>query len=291
MSGINDVKALRKMSEELSSQAETLKEQRDSLDSEAKKWLDRRDALNLKNSESWNEVKANKDKRDEMNETVKKLKNHGLEIVAQSKKKREEYFALRERANKLLGRTSQSANSVKHQIDKLDWEIQTNPLSPAEENEIIEQVRLLEKQLLIHKQATGLKDRLMELRAELGVLRIQINETYNQITEFAKRGQEYHKKMLEKIDEIKPLKEEADDAHKRYLECRKAASETHRKYLETVEQIRMLNARIKEIEDAEYSKRLSKQAETAIETAHKKLKDKKKLTLEEFKLLKEKGLI
>lgn len=291
MSEKNDVKALLKSLEELDSQAEALKEQRDALNAEAKKWAERRDALNLKSSEVWNELKAHRERRDEENRTVKTLKERRAEITAQANMKREEYVALRERADKILGRTSQSAGSVKHQIDKLDWEIQTNPLSPAEENEIIEQIRLLEKELLIHKEAKGLKEKLTELKAELGVLRLQSSEVHGQITELANKSQEHHEKMFEKMSEVKPLKDEADAAHRRHLECREAAGEAHRKYLETVEEIKITNLRIKEIEGAEQKKRIEKETETAIETASKKLRDKKRLTLEEFKLLKEKGLL
>ena len=291
MSDINDVKTLMNKREELALQVETLKKQRDALNSEVKKWVERRDALNVKNSEIWNEVKIQKDKRDDVNETVNKLKKRRSEIISQLKTKREEYFTLRERGNNLLGRTSQSAGSVKHQIDKLDWEIQTNPIPPTEENKIIEQIRLLEKQLLIHKEAASLKERLTELRAELGILSIKSNETNSQIAEFANKSQEYHKKMFERVNEIKPLKEKADDAHRHFLECKKAANEIHRKYLETIEQIKIFNVKIKEIEDTEYNERLNKQIEKMVETASKKLKDNRKLTLEEFKLLKEKGLV
>ena len=291
MSDVNDVKTLLKKLMELDSQATSLKKQRDVLNAEAKKWADKRDSLNSRNGEMWGEVKLHKAKRDEANEAIKRLKESRLAITAQINAKREECAALREKVNKLLGETSQSANVVKRQINKLDWEIQTNPLSTTEENEIIDQIRPLEKQLLVHKEAKTLRDRLIEFRAELGALRIQGNDIHSQITELANTSQEHHKKMLEKLDEVKPLKEEADNAHKKYLESKEAADETHRRYLETLDQIKMVNAKIKEIEDAEHNKQFDKRVEMAREAAYKKLKDKKKLTLDEFKLLKEKGLI
>ena len=115
-------------------QADALKAKRDSFNSEAKKWADKRDAINLRNSDNWNAIKEHRDKRDEINESVAKLKSQRTEIAEQLKKKREEYLALRERVDKLLGRaTSHNPTSVKRQIDKLDWEIQTNSLTQAEE--------------------------------------------------------------------------------------------------------------------------------------------------------------
>lgn len=291
MSGINDAKALLKRLKELDLQAESLKGRRDMLNAEAKKWADRRDALNDKNKEARNELRTHRSKRDEANETVKRLKEHQSEIIAQMNVKREEYNVLGEKINKLLGRTSQSASAVKRQIDSLDWKIQTNPLSPTEENEIIDQIRLLEKEKLFHKEAATLKERLTELKVELGVLRIQSNEIHSQITELADRSREHHNKMLEKMGEAKPSIDEANDAHRKYLECERAADEVHRKYLETIEQIKIAEVKIKEIENIEYNKRLNKEAETVSEAAYKKLKDGKNLTLDEFKLLKQKGLI
>ena len=46
-----------------------------------------------------------------------------------------------------------------------------------------------------------------------------------------------------------------------------------------------------EMEPKELKKKVNKEAEEVVETAAKKLKEKKKLTLEEFKLLMQKGLI
>lgn len=291
MSDSNDVNILLQKLKELDPQAEVLKEQRDKLNDEANKWADKRDTLNSKHSEVWNEVKLHKNRRDEVNEAVKKLKEQLLEINSQIDAKCGELAELRKRINELLGRTSQSARAVERQLNKLDWEIQTNPLTPAEENELIEQIRLLERQKLVHKEATSLKERLTELRAEIGALTVKNKGMCNQIAELANSSQEHHKKMVEKIVEAKPLKDEADDAHKKYLACNEASNEAHAKYLETINQIRMANAKIKEIEDAAHNKRLNEMVEAMGEAAYQKLKDKKKLTLDEFKLLRQKGLI
>ncbi|MFH0897464.1 MAG: hypothetical protein V1850_05400 [Candidatus Bathyarchaeota archaeon] len=196
-----------------------------------------------------------------------------------------------EKINKLLSRTTQSASAVKHQIEKLDWEIQTNPLSPVEENEIIGQIRLLEKEKLFHNEVAILKARLTELRAELGALRIQNNEIYSQLSELVDKSRENHNKMLEKICEAKPSIDEANNAHRKYLEYEKAANEVHIKYLETIAQIKTADVKIKEIENARYDERLNKEAKAMGEAAYRKVKEKKKLTLDEFKLLKQKGLI
>ena len=291
MSDINDVNTLLKKIKGLDPQVELFKEQRDRLNDEAKKWVDRRDALNSKHSEIWNEVKLRKNKRDEINEAVKKLKEQLPEITSQIDTKREELAKLRERINELLGMTSQSASAVERQLNKLDWEIQTNPLTPAEENKLIEQIRLLERQKLVHKEATSLKERLTDLRAEIGALTVKNKGIRNQMAELANSSQEYHEKMIEKIAEAKPLKDEADEVHKKYLTCREVSNEAHAKYIETINQIKIANAKIKDIEDVAHNKRLNEMVETVSEAAYQKLKGKKKLTLDEFKLLRQKGLI
>lgn len=291
MSEIDEIKMLQKQCGDLDVQVQVFIEQRDTFNSEAKKWREQRDVLNQENSERWNELKIQKSKRDEVNEVVKRLKEQKTEIIVQLKAKRKEALTLSEKVNKLLGRTARSVGSVKNQIEKLDWEIQTNPLSPTEEKEIIEQIRLLERQLLIQKEATGLKDKLIELKAELGVFSIKHKEISNQISEYINKSQEYHTLMLERMTKVRPFKEKADEAHRKYLECRKTANENHSRYLEAIEQIKILNSKIKEIENTKYTERRNKQTETIIEMARKKLKDKKKLTLDEFKLLNEKGLV
>ena len=291
MSDVGDVNTLLQKLDELDPQVGLIKGQRDKLNAEARRWVDRRDSLNLKHGEIWNEVRLYKNKRDEANEAVKKLKGQLLDITSQLDAKHEELAKLGKRINVLLDGTFQSASAVEKQLNKLDWEIQTNPLTPAEENKFIEQIRLLERQKLVHKEATSLKERLTTLRAEIGALTAKNREIRSQIAENANNSQEHHEKMVVKIVEANPLKDEADDAHKKYLDCKTESNESHNKYLETIAQIRMAHVKIKEIEESSHNQWLNAIVETMSEAAVQKLKSRKKITLEEFKLLRQKGLI
>ena len=93
------------------------------------------------------------------------------------------------------------------------------------------------------------------------------------------------------MHKAKPLKDQADYAHKKYLQYQEAVKENNRKYLETIDQIKIVTRKLQEMENAEYNTLLEKRANMVSETAYKKLKAKKKLTLDEVRLLKNKGLI
>lgn len=288
---MDEISILFKRLKELDLNAESFKKQKDLMNIEAKKWADRRDSLNLKKSEIWNEIKLHKDERDKANQAVKELKEKRSEIISQINEKREEYRTLEERAVNLFNGTSQNVDHLKRRINELEWEIQTNSLSKDEENLIIEQIRTLEKWTLTHKDDENLREKLIEIKEELDSLKIKSNEIHKQITELAKKSQENHNKMIEKLNEGKLLKEEADEVHRKYIDHKESADELHRKYIDTLDQIRLINTKIKTIEELKKGKRLSQEIETMSEIAFKKLKEKKKLTLDEFKILKNKGLI
>ena len=291
MSYMNEFEELKSKLEELEKQVDELKEQRDRLNLEVKKHAEQRDKLNLEHRKILSEIKINKDKRDKINEMVTKLKEHRHKIISQIKKRREELFTLKRSAHNLFSKVPESSTSLKLQIDKLEWEIQTNSLSLTEERNIIEKIKLLEKELSTNKELAQLNERLDNLNNEIDALKEQNNQTHKNISEHANKSQEYHKKMIENMIKIRPLKKKADDAHELYLKQKSTYTEINRKYLKMIKQIQIFNKRLRKAEDAEYNDRLNRQNQKIIEATFNKLKSKRKITLEEFKLLKEKGLV
>lgn len=289
MLDFNDKKALLNRLKELDFIAESLNEKRNILNAEAKKWADRRDALNQRKNEVQNQIKNYRNKRDAINSAVKALKESRIEIVAKINVNREECAILIERVK--ARKIPKSGNSIKHKIDKLNWTLQTNVLSLVEEKKIIDYVRVLEEQLLIHKKIATFKERITELNGKFSALKIKKERIHSQLIKFTTKSQDYHNKMLKEIEIYKPLNDKADNFHHKYLESKEALSEMHKQYLETIDQIKMVDTRIKKIEDAEYNKQLDQKINEVSKEAYKKFKDKKKVTLDEFKILKKKALI
>ncbi|MDQ1280403.1 MAG: hypothetical protein QG670_1666 [Thermoproteota archaeon] len=291
MSGKNVVDGLLKRIEELESQAITFKEHRNNSNDEAKKWAERRDLLNSEYKKVRAEVDHFRAQRDQMNQAVKALKNNRIDVKTQLESKWEEYKNLREKHENLLNRTSGNQRETERQIKALDWRIQTNPLNRVEENQIINQIKILESESLVHKKASVVKEKIIERSAEIGALRLRRDDVLQQVSEYATRSQEYHNLMLEKIKEAERIKNEADKAHQEFVKCRGEADNNHTKYSELLKEINELNLKIRELEETTRKKRINDVLDAHADTGYKKLKERKKLTFEEFKALMEKGRI
>ncbi|MEM2921005.1 MAG: hypothetical protein QXF26_01660 [Candidatus Bathyarchaeia archaeon] len=263
----------------------------DNLRKEARTWKARRDGLNAKNRKIWQEVKELRNKRDGFNEEIKKLKEEKARIYEQTNMKREELEVLRRKMNVLLGKTSLSKIGVIKRIHELDWEIQTNPLTLLEEKAIIEQIKELEEQAVIHKEAGKVRDRILELRAELVSMRLSASRIQEKVTQLVQQSQSCHEEMVAKAKQTEEVKAQADEAHRQYMQILLQLEEAEKISAELYGRIQAIRDAIKKDEQDEAKRRLEKLIVAESEAALRKLKERKKVTLEEFKILKSKGLI
>lgn len=257
---------------------------------EAKQWAEKRDVLNAQSKKIWDEVKELKSHRDELNKTIKKLKEERTKLNTEVAPKREKFVTLRKKMDDLPGNKG-NTKFIAKRIEELDWEIQTNSLNLAEEKELIARIKVLEEEMLASKENETIKDRLLELRAEFSSLRITANDTHEKIVEFAKQSQELHEKMIEKIKETEIIKPNADEAHKKFTILRSQADEAYKNYIEIVARAKAMRLQIWQERENEKKSRVEAVINADTEQAMKKLKEKRKLTLDEFKILKSKGLI
>jgi uncharacterized coiled-coil DUF342 family protein len=176
---------------------------------------------------------------------------------------------------------------IAKKIEELDWQIQTNSLTPTQERELIGRIKALEEQMLACKENEVIEDKHLLLRASFSAIRIAANNLHEQVVELAKHSQELHEKMLEKIKEAEALKPEADEAHQKFSNLRSQADEAHKCYSEAV-----ANAKaIRQEQENEEKSRIESAMTMGAEEAIRKFKEKRKITLDEFKILRSKGLI
>jgi len=287
----DEVSLLFKKISDLENQVIFLKEKLSSVEIEANKWVSKRDSLNEKCKRIWREIPLFKSKRDQLNQEIKNLKVKKEKLRTGLKEKRREYDVLKEIEDSLLEKTFGSETEIRRQIEKLDWIIQTNPLTTNEEMQIINKIRPLEQQEILHKQLSNIRKELKKLRLNMATTKLQIKEGNNQIVSFVSESQENHLQMLEKIKEVKEVKAKANHAHQRFLEYAKHVQENHSKYGVCVKKIKHLTFQINQIEKEKRRLRADVELEEQRKIAEKKLKDKKKISLEEFKALMKKDLV
>jgi uncharacterized coiled-coil DUF342 family protein len=285
-----DTTTLRKKIEELDTQAETLMKQRDALTIQAKTWATKREALHQQANTLRRKRKQLKTRRDQVNAIVKNLKIQRSEVVSQIDEKQRNHAMTQEQIWVLLRRTNMDALSVKRRLNELEWEIQTRSFSPIEEHTYMERMKHLEEQSIIHKEVEALRSTADDV-AQIDLLSNQSREMRAQIIELAAQSQQHHSEMLETITKLEYVQKKTDTAHTKYLECRKAANEIQREYRETVDQIKGFEAKINLDAQARHRQQFNEKVANLSVTAFQKLKAKKKVTFDEFKLLREKGLI
>jgi len=156
-----------------------------------KSWSDKRNVLNSIVREKWKEINLLKNKRDEINQSVKKLKKDEALFLTQLDAKKSRYIDLTKRSNTISYTTLQNDIELHEQkIKDLDWKIQTTPLSRIEEEEVISQIRHLEEQLLINRKAINLKKEKEELFSTIAELSVHSNTIHKQKVDYVKKGQE-----------------------------------------------------------------------------------------------------
>ncbi|TFH22906.1 hypothetical protein E4G67_03790 [Candidatus Bathyarchaeota archaeon] len=180
---------------------------------------------------------------------------------------------------------------VTREIEKLDWEIQTNSLPVKEEQELINQIRELETQLVVQKRIKKVKDKLFELRTEQNGFGTEAKTIHEKLSELAEQSQKYHLQMIGVVEKARDLQAEANEAHQKYVETRQQAQQKHEKCVELMETIKAIEQELKETADKKQGERKGELQKDLEERALSKLKSGKKLLWEEFQFLAEKGLL
>ena len=152
---------------ELNRELAIFKEDRDRLNLEAKKWAESRDSIHGQIKSLRAEAAKLKEKRDKINKRVQELKNLREQAKKELKEKNVRILELKEKLKLFIERkTSINIHGVKKEIKSLEWKIQTTRLTLKEEKSLIDQVRPLEAQLLIHNQILKLEEDHTELKTE-----------------------------------------------------------------------------------------------------------------------------
>jgi uncharacterized coiled-coil DUF342 family protein len=172
------------------------------------------------------------------------------------------------------------------QINSLEWYIQTNPLAPKTERSIIAKISALEVNLAKHKGLRNVKDKLLQLRVEVGALRIQAQSTHEELIKIAEESEKIHNAMQELAKTMIGKRKEADRAHAEFLEKSEARREAVNKLRANLEHMDQLRSKIGE---AKESPRLKgeKLKSKYKEAANEKLRTGGKLSFEEFQALME----
>ncbi|MGA2791676.1 MAG: hypothetical protein ABSF00_13035 [Candidatus Bathyarchaeia archaeon] len=281
--------------ENLYRELETLKERNDArrakinlLREQIEEIVKKRDTLNSEVKRTSEEIRKVREKRDSLNAKVKELKDKRDALRVLASQKREALSKLLEQARRISEQLQGSMSELSRQIKGLEWFIQTNPLSTKAERNLVAKIGALEVDLAKHKGLRNVKDKLLQLRVEVGALRLQAQATHEELTKVAEESEKIHAAMQELVKILVAKKKEADAKHSEYLEKnqeRRDVVAELRANLERMDKVRAQIGEAKTIPKLKAEKLKSKYKEAANE----KVRTGGKLSFEEFQALMDDG--
>lgn len=268
-----------------------LVDQREALNKKAKEMLEKRNKLNEEFRKLTAEVRELRTRRDELNRKVKELKssrNLARDAALSEKGKLER---LADKSRKISERIEGSPRRALEEFNRLEWKVQTSILTPKAEKEIIRRLKELESQVLVAKKAQDLRYKIMGSKATIGGRRLQAQSLHEQMTKVVEESEVIHNRLVEIAASASEVKAQADQAHAEFIEACKGADKAHKEYIANLVKIRELRQQI--AETGQYAKlRKAQEVREKLERAgSEKLEQGKRLSLEEFKALMEKGAI
>lgn len=273
---------IRKLSQELKS----LREKRDAFNKETEQWAEKRDTINKQIKDLRLEATNIRERRDTANEKVKDLKIQRDQKVALIREVIEETKQLKKKIRLLAKKKPiQAANAIRKEKEQIEWKIQTTSLTLQEEKPLVKKANQLEVQLNIYEKINDARKELTESQNKIKIMDEEARSSHTQLSELAQLSQELHSKMIKTIKKAKTLQTEADNYHQIFLQNKQKSHKIHIEYTEVQKEVKTLK---KELAETEEKEKMLQQEETRKRLKAKvlkKLKQGKKLTLEEFKLL------
>ena len=276
----------------------SLRDNRNEYNQLTKDALSRRNEINEQINELLAKAKDYMAKRDERNNQVKILKKKRKDLQESLQKNKAILDELVEKEPEVnqgdMRRKRRKMGALNRQIDKLEWELQTSVLTPEKEKEIIKILESLSDQINKIAEEVHITTQQTQLWKDISASQKQINSLHIQIIDMAKESQIYHNIMNQNFQEVNALRKSANNHHKKFLDNKKQADNYHRDFLAKVTEKNELRNKFKETQQKmrkQMEKRLRDNLEESTKKAFEKYKNGENLSMEEFRLLVEKGLI
>ncbi|QDA32161.1 coiled-coil protein [Thermococcus indicus] len=292
-----EIKRIKREIEALEKERNEIRAKLDELEKELQIWIQKRDEKNNEVKGLRQKGREYKAKRDEINAQIQELKKNREEInakldllyqeILEYRTKRDEYNQLR--------RLKMPPAKIQERIEKLEWELQTNPnITPDREKQIVDQIQVLATELEILQQAERFHKKLVESRKKVDQLKKARRNISLEIQKLANQSQQFHEQMIAAFNQADEVKKEADEYHAKVVELRDKIREV-RKELRSIERkIREYDEKHKELIAYRLVARMHAKKDASFEKAVEaleKFKKGEKLTLDELLLLQRYNLV
>ena len=277
---------------DLKNKLKLLRSQSNFYNDEAKRLLRLRNSLNQQISDLLNESKGAKKNRNDLNQKVSELKKE-RDVLRQQL---DELFKQFEELDSQVQNTEnhQSIIQMKKEVHREEWTLQTQKITPAEENAIVERIAQIEAKLSQMKDISKILTQRKKIQTDIHSIKANLKIFSDQIHKYSQESQVHHNRMVDSLALIdNEIKAKADDAHQKYLEARSKADDYYTKSQTLIPRINEIMNELGEFHDMKniQIEKVTEVVQNRVEKAVEKFKAGKRLTLEEFTMLVKRGMV
>jgi uncharacterized coiled-coil DUF342 family protein len=260
-------------------QIDKIKKQIGEANSQIKKYVEKRNQLHEQARKSRVEINQIKTERDALNEKVKLLKEQRDLIRAKATPIMEEVNAIDEKIAELKKKVPRvSQRELQEDLDATEWKISTTSLDIQEEKRLVGEVKELELQLKGYKKIDKKHQKIKELLAQRKTIDDQADVFHKELTDLAKKSQELHATMIEKLTAVKKDRAEADSLHQAFVKAKEQNTLWYEQIKLLIGQTTSIRATLREQTQSrraeEEAKRSEEQAKRKEEQAQRAVKEK-----------------
>ncbi|MGV8162979.1 MAG: coiled-coil protein [Candidatus Nanoarchaeia archaeon] len=217
---VEDMKHAR---EEVSS----LKDKLTELNTEKEAWFSKKAEISESIKKNIVLIKELKDKRNEYTNKVKELKKErdvmNSEITTNIKKivtEKKDAGITKESYSDNPRDRRKSPSRIKAEMDKLEFRLETQPMSFDKEQKIRKEIRDMKKEYDELKGKNKLSDEVKVMSSQTNSLKKKANTVHKEIQKYAKESQDAHEALIAKSNEVDELKKKEEEAYNKFLELK-----------------------------------------------------------------------
>ena len=256
----------------------------------------KRDKNNQLSKEHFEGSRESKEKRDQINEEVqvrKQMRDILREDADQIGKR------LVELGSQLKNMGVPKNRRVGDRIRRLERQLETTPFLTKEmEKQTLQQLEELSSEFEKIEQFKDLRSEFREIQNKLRHMQTEIKTYHTSVTTLAQESQIHQEKMIAATKEAKKIKEEADESHAEIIALSSTISAIRKELDGLTQEVKKVSSELGEqVQAARKAKKMEakkvreQRLDAKAEEILTRYKDGEKLTLDEFKVLMERGLI
>lgn len=222
--------------EELRTKVKGLKKERDDLNA---KLRSKRDSI----MGFYNEIdkllkgaKKHKEVRDGANKKVSEAKKKRDESNSKIAELNKQLAELRKETGGTMSR--RDYEKIKSDYDKLNWKMQTSPVSRDKEVVMVRQLEELESVVKEYEATKPAGKEIIKLEKELKGVREKADAHHRELLKQSEEGEKAHAEMHEIYKKVDGKREKAKNAEEEFLLIKKQVDGAHQKFVDTLNELR-----------------------------------------------------